>query len=382
MIRCLVQSIGFFLVILTVACRPSDSESVDLKSKTTRIPVSSSSIHTARTKAIHPSFRYPAVIEAIKFAKTRAEISAVIEKIHFSPGQMVEKGDLLIEFQTDDFIDAVSATKAGLKSAQASAIQSTATWKRAQELMPDNFISHQDYDIAKGRSERADAAVLVAKANVQKAETELGRTKLFAPFNGKISRANYAEGEYVNSQAPTQPEPLFELVQLDPIYAKANVELGIYTHAMLLRGKMASDGIEVPGLVVYLELPGQQKYPLTGTFVSWDNISSPTVGTIAGRVQFDNPNDLLLPGSPVAINGETVTEIERIVIPQKAVMLDQQGHYVRIIDAADTVQRRNIEVGIRVGADWAVSSGLLDGDRIIVEGAQSFRDGAEVEVQP
>jgi RND family efflux transporter MFP subunit len=383
MIRFLKMMSGVVLTVTISACGPAEAPPVpETKStESSRLPIASSSLYTAQTRLVRPSFRYPAVVEAIQFVKARAEISAIIEAIHFVPGQMVEQGDLLIQFRVDDFDQAVDAAQAVLQSEEVAAEQAATNWGRAQKLKPDGYISALDFDRAKARTENTAAKVLVAKSELQKAKINLARTSLYAPFSGKISRSNYSVGEYVMSQSATQPEPLFELVQLDPIYVNARVELGIYNRATLLRQKMEATGEAIPELVLHLELTGQQEYPLTGSFVSWDNTTSANTGTVAGRALFDNPNGLLLPGESIVIKGETIAEIERIVIPQKAVMLDQQGHFVKIVDVNDTVQRRNIEVGIRVGPDWTLLSGLEEGDRVIVDGNQNFREGAKVEIQ-
>jgi RND family efflux transporter MFP subunit len=380
---------GSIMMMLTVtimmtACGPQDSQpgAQTTVPESSGIPIAASSLYPAELRLVRPSFRYPAVVEAVQYLKARAEISAVIEAVHFSPGELVEKGQLLIEFRVDDFQQALESANAGLQAAKAAAEQTAGNLARAQELKPKDYISAQDFDRAKARADSTAAAVLVAESELDKAKINLARTRLHAPFSGKISRFNYSVGEYVMSQSPTQPEPLFELVQLDPIYVKANVELGVYNRAMLIRKEMESSGENVQDLVIHLELAGKQEYPVTGNFVAWDNTSSVSTGTIAGRVLFDNPDGLLLAGESVIIKGETIVQINRIVIPQKAVVLDQQGHYVKIVDDDNTVQRRNIEVGIRVGSDWSLLSGLEEGDRVIIEGTQNFREGAEVEVQP
>jgi RND family efflux transporter MFP subunit len=99
---------------------------------------------------------------------------------------------------------------------------------------------------------------------------------------------------------------------------------------------------------------------------------------IAARILFPNPDGLLLPGQTVTARGRAIKAIDRIFVPQKAVQQDQQGHFVLVMDSEDMVRRKNIEVGVRDGADWAVRSGLEDGDRVIIEGVQRLAPGMQV----
>lgn len=81
------------------------------------------------------------------------------------------------------------------------------------------------------------------------------------------------------------------------------------------------------------------------------------------------------------VKGESIDAVDRIIVPQKAVQIDQQGHFVLIVAEGDVVQRRNIEVGIRVRDQWSVQQGLAEGERIIVDGLQTLREGMSLNIQ-
>jgi RND family efflux transporter MFP subunit len=167
-------------------------------------------------------------------------------------------------------------------------------------------------------------------------------------------------------------------VQLDPIYVTAKVALVLYNDFVLLRSELKTKGIDIPELELFVQLAGNRSYPHSGIFENWAHSSDDTSGTIAGRALFPNPDGLLLPGQNVTLGGRAARAVTRIMIPQRAVMQDQQGRYVYTVDADDVVRRQNIEVGIRDGADWAVTSGLDEGSRVIVQGLQSLRPGTEL----
>lgn len=343
------------------------------------LPVSSIAI--ASIRKVHPSFEYPAVVEAVQLARVRPEVSAVIKKIHFTPGAMVEKGELLIEFDESNYQTAHKAAAAQLQSAKASLVQAESNWTRAEELMPKGYISQQDYDKARAAIDSSRAAVAAAEADLSRAALDLSHTTIFAPFSGKISKPFYSVGDSVIPHSPNSPQPLFNLVSLDPIFVTAGVQLVQYHKFVLLRKKMEEQGIDVPELEVGLTLAGGGTYPYTGSFEAWDNTSAATSGAIVGRVLFPNPEGLLLPGHNVTLTGQSIRSFNRVLIPQKAVMQDQQGYYVKVVDDSDTVARRDVQLGIRYKDEWIVLDGLEESARVITVGAQMLREGTRVSLQ-
>lgn len=341
----------------------------------------SSSIAVAAIREVHPSFEFPAVVEAVQMARVRPEISAVVKKVHFSPGQMVEEGQLLLEFDDATYKAANDAAEAQLQSAEASLVQSQSNWDRAEELLPTGYMSQQDYDRAKARLDSNIAAVAQARANIARTRLDLSRTSIHAPFSGKISKSYYSIGDAVVPNSPNSPHPLFTLVEMDPIFVNAGVQLSEYHKFVLLRLKLEEKGIDVPKLNVGLELSGGTEYPYTGRFEAWDNSSSASSGTIVGRVLFPNPDGLLLPGHNVTIKGRAVRSFTRVLIPQKAVMQDQQGYYVKIVDDKNEVARRNVKLGIRYRDEWIVLDGLEEGAKVITIGAPMLREGSKIKLQ-
>jgi RND family efflux transporter MFP subunit len=152
----------------------------------------------------------------------------------------------------------------------------------------------------------------------------------------------------------------------------------MYNRFTMLRQHLESEGIDIPELTVTLDLTGAGEYPHPGVFEAWDHTSGSSRGMIAARILFPNPDGLLLPGQTVTARGRAIKAIDRIFVPQKAVLQDQQGHFVLVIDGEDVLRRKNIEVGLRDGADWAVRSGLEGGDRVVIEGGQRLAPGMQI----
>lgn len=334
----------------------------------------------AEKRVIQPKFEFPAVIEATQTASVRAQVAASVVASYSKPGALVKKGDLLVELDDSEYIAALAEANAALQEAEANASQAATNFERAKKLKPAGHISDQDYDQIKATVDATKAQIARLKASQVRAELDMKYTKIYAPFSGRISNATFSVGDFVMPASPVQPQPLFEIVKLDPIYAVAYIDLSIYDNFVLKRLELKQQGIEIPPLQLGIKLLNGTPYPYTGEFENWDNKAAQASGSIAARVLFDNPDGLLLPGHNVTITGEVIDKLDRIMVPQKAVMMDQQGHYVFVIEAAG-VARKNITVGIRDGKDWSIPVGLEPGDEVIVEGIQKVRPGDKVDAQ-
>ena len=338
------------------------------------IPLPASAVHVTDRRKIQPQFRHPGVIEALQEARIRPQVTARLVATHFSAGDLVEEGDLLVELDASEYEAQLDAARADLLSAKANEQQARTNWKRAEELMPKGYISALDYDKAKASIDVASASVARAEAQLTKAQLDVDNTRISAPFSGRISKPRQAVGSLVQPSG----QPLFELIQLDPIYASASVDLSIYNTFALRLQELEAQGETIPEVELTLELAGGGTYPHSGRFENWSHQSDDSSGMIKGRALFPNPDGLLLPGQNITLVGRAMQAFERTMVPQAAVMQDQQGRYVMIVDANDTVQRQNIETGARDGADWAVRSGLEEGTRVIVQGGQSLRPGTRI----
>ena len=150
------------------------------------ISIPASSLGAAEMKSFSPTFTYPAVIEAVQHARARVDINARIKQIHFSAGDMVKKGDLLIEFDDTDYQIAVKSAEAALEVANAARVKAEANWQRAQELKPKGHVSEQMYDDAR-------AAEASSKAEVARAEAALAHLQPGAEVGGEVGGADLVD---------------------------------------------------------------------------------------------------------------------------------------------------------------------------------------------
>lgn len=332
-------------------------------------------------ESIRPSFTHPGRIEALRTGSVRPVLRAQIAEMNITAGAIVEEGDLLLVMDETDYRIALAQADANLKQAEANAVRADLDLDRAEKLVQSNAVSQREVDYARAQWEVAHAQVDIAKALIEQAREDLADTKVHAPFSGRISAPVYAVGDLYAPGDPTRPAAVAEIVSLDPIYATGLVDQSNYFSFLARRLALEEAGRSIPPLELEVILPGNIPYPLKGTFENWDNTAVASTGTIAARVLFDNPDGTLLPGQNVTIHGQLVEAIEAPLVPQRAVSLDQQGHFVWVV-ADGVAERRNIEVGIRNGADWTILTGLAAGDEVVVEGLQKLRPGLAVTPKP
>ncbi|MCA0996924.1 efflux RND transporter periplasmic adaptor subunit [Alloyangia pacifica] len=339
-------------------------------------------VQTIATQSIRPSFTHPARIEALNTASIRPTVQAQITAMHITAGAFVEEGELLVEMDETHYRIALAQAHAALKQAEAAAIKADLDLDRATQLSQSNTVSKREVEYAQAQADVAQAQVDVASAQIAQAEEDLADTKVYAPFSGRISAPQYSVGDLFTVGDPTQIGYIATIVSLDPIYAVGLVDQSNYFGFLAKRLEIEEAGGSIPPLELEAILPGGEVYPEKGTFENWDNTGVASTGTIAARVLFPNPNGLLLPGQNVTIRGQVIEPVQAPLVPQRAVSLDQQGHFVWVVGDGDVVERRNITVGVRNGADWTVTEGLADGERVVVEGLQRMRQGLAVTPQP
>ncbi len=324
-------------------------------------------------------------IQAVGRVALVARVSAYLEKRLFVEGAEVKKGDLLYQLEQPPFQAQVDADKANVAQLEAQHTYAAQQLARSQYLMKTPAGQQQtvDQDLSNERSLAAQVAS--AKAQLEIAEINLGYTEIRAPIDGKISATDVTEGNVVSPTTGT----LANLVSQDPMYVLYPVSVRA---GLDLRNRYdPKGGFNV--VVLKLRLPDGRIYGQDGKL----DYISPTVATntdtIMARGVIPNP---LLPGVPpgapaprelfdgefVTVMVEGVEPITVLAIPRAAVLSDQQGDYVYVVDAQNKAEQRRIQLGQSTPSTAVVSNGLKEGELVISEGLQRVRPGATVSPSP
>jgi membrane fusion protein, multidrug efflux system len=324
-------------------------------------------------------------IQAIGRVALVARVSAFLEQQLFVEGSEVKKGDLLYRLEQPPFQAQVQANQATVEQLQAQHRNAELTLGRAQTLLKTPAGAQATVDTALA-SERALAAQIAgAQAQLRQAEINLGYTEIRAPIDGKISRTAITEGNVVSPTTGT----LATLVSQDPMYVLFSIA---QRTGLDLRNRYAKKG-GFSAVVIKLRLPDGRIYGQDGT----PDYVSPTVGentdTITLRGVIANPvfrgMKAGMPGSRELTDGEFVTVILEgvqpilvLAVPRAAVLSDQQGDFVYVVDAQNKAQQRRIQLGQSTPSTAVVTSGLKEGELVISEGLQRVRPGDPVSPGP
>src|SRR6516162_1136424 len=320
-------------------------------------------------------------IQSIGRVALVARVSAYLEKRFFVEGAEVKKGDLLYLLEQPPFQAQVDADKANVAQLEAQHTYAEKQLARSTYLMKTPAGQQQtvDQDLSNERS--LAAQVDAAKAQLETAEINLGYTEIRAPIDGKISATEVTEGNVVSPTSGT----LANLVSQDPMYVNFPVSVRA---GLDLRNRYEAKG-GFKAVIIRLRLTDGRIYGQEGKL----DYVSPTVATntdtITVRGVVPNP---LLPGVPAngpapreLFDGEFVTvllegvqPITVLAIPRAAVLSDQQGDYVYVVDAQNKAQRRPIQLGQSTPSTAVISNGLKEGELVISEGLQRVRPGEAV----
>ena len=326
-------------------------------------------------------------IQSIGRVALVARVSAYLEKRLFVEGSEVKKGDLLYLLEQPPFQAQVDADKATVAQLEAQHTFAEQQLGRSQYLLKTPAGQQQtvDQDVSNERSLAAQVAS--AKAQLETAEINLGYTEIRAPIDGKISATEVTEGNVVSPTTGT----LANLVSQDPMYV--NFPVSVRAGLDLRNRYEAKGGAGFNAVVLKLRLPDGRIYGQEGKL----DYVSPTVATntdtVTARGVIPNP---LLPGIPAnypapreLFDGEFVTVLQEgvepitvLAIPRAAVLSDQQGDYVYVVDAQNKAQRRQIQLGQSTPSTAVVSNGLKEGELVISDGLQRVRPGEAVSPGP
>ncbi|OPY84639.1 MAG: Multidrug resistance protein MexA precursor [Syntrophus sp. PtaU1.Bin208] len=322
----------------------------------------------------------PGRTSACLVAEVRPQVSGILQKRLFQEGADVKAGDVLYQIDPATYSAAYASAKANLARAEANVTPLRFRAERYKELVPSKAVSQQEYDDAAAALKQAEAEIQAGKAAVETARINLAYTRVTAPISGRIGRSLVTVGALATAGQGTA---LTTIQQIDPIYVDVTQSS---TNLLHLQKSMASGTLKKDSAnpaKVKLLLEDGTSYPLEGTLQFRDVTVDPTTGSFILRIIFPNPKGVLLPGMYArAIIEEGVNE-QAILAPLQSISRDPKGNPVAlVVDDQGKVQQRMLKTERAIGDRWLVSSGLVAGDRLIVEGMQKAKPGSPVKVVP
>ena len=310
-------------------------------------------------------------VTAIDKVDIVARVTGFIEERYFTEGQQVKTGDLLFRIEQVTYKAAVEQQRANLAKAKATEVNAALQLARGKELVSKQNISQATVDQRAADEGVAQANVLAAQALLDQAEINLGYTEVRSPIDGRIGIAIFTVGNLVGPSSGT----LATIVREDPVYV---IFQPSERDVINFKRRFVESAAKSPHVTVHIQLPDGSVYPHPGLTNLLDVQVDTTTDTVAVRAQVPNPEGLLIPGGVVGVITERGKPRPALMVPQSAVLLDQAGRYVLVVDEAKKVELRRVTTGVEQGREIVVTDGLKEGELVIVEGIQKVRPGQVV----
>jgi membrane fusion protein (multidrug efflux system) len=306
-------------------------------------------------------------------ATIRAQVQGYLIKQNYREGDFVRKGQILFEIDPRTFQTALDQAKGQLEQQRARWATAEADLVRIKPLAELNAISKKDLDDAMGLEQAARAAVVSAKAVVEKTTLDVGFTKITSPVDGI---AGIAKTQIGNLVGPGLIEELTTVSTLDPI--KVYVSVGEQEYLKIV----GNGGPSFKDIPLELILSSGSVHPYKGYFALADRQVDVKTGTIKLAAFFSNPGNIIRPGQFAKVRAKSKIKENALLIPQRAVTELQGSYQVAVVGPGNKIDIRSVKPAERIDSLWVIDEGLKPGDKVVMEGVQKVRQGLIVNPQP
>jgi multidrug efflux system membrane fusion protein len=328
------------------------------------------SVQTVRRQDIHVSVNAIGSLAASNTAIVHAQVTGVLQSLHFKEGQQVRAGQVLAQIDPRAFQASVGQSEGTLARDKAQLDNARIDLARYRDLLAKDAVPKQQFDTQEALVRQLEGTVKADQGTLDSARLQLSYTRVTAPISGRVGLKQADLGNVVQ---PGDTNGIVSITQTRPIalvfsVPSANVPL-------ITRRLRANQPIEVEAL------DRSGKTPLaTGRVATVDNAIDAATDTIKVKALFPNDDDALFPNQAVSVMLRLDTLSDVVAVPQAAVLRGAQGFYVYVVNEDSSVSVKVVKPGA-VDGDWmAVEGPLQPGERIVIDGVDRLRDGAKVEV--
>ncbi|MGK5594781.1 MAG: efflux RND transporter periplasmic adaptor subunit [Parachlamydiaceae bacterium] len=341
-------------------------------------PKAEVTVFETNEKTIPAVFEYVGVVQSSHPVEIRARVEGYLDKIAYTEGDLVRKGQLLFQIDPRPFVAALDNAKGLLARYEAELWDAKQAVNRFKPLYEKKAASKRDLDNATAQLLAAEANVASAKAQIREAELNLSYTVIRSPINGVSNKSNYREGALIT---PGANGLLTTLYVIDPIWAYFNVSEG---DLLKYREEVAKGQLRFPKDMkfdVELILSDGSLFSSKGKVNFADPSLQQTTGTMLVRAEFANPDNLLRPGQFIRAKVLGAIRPNAILVPQKAVLQGQTGMYVYIVNPENKAERREVVPGDWYESYWIIKSGLQAGEYVVVDGVNKIQNHMPLKIK-
>ena len=326
---------------------------------------------------------------AVEEVDIRARVSGFVTQVHFSDGERVSKGQPLFTIDERPYQIARDEAAAEVDKQAAELAEFEREIVRNAPLVTKNVVTREQYEILVAKRDMSKAMLEKARAARAKAGLDLEFCTLSSPLDGRISARNVSPGDLVTADS-TGSRPLVTVVSTKPIHVYFEADersvLRSRARAQAARAEREKIGgepvawrnIRELAIPVEVALVADEGFPRQGVLDFVDVAAAATTGTIRCRAELANADELVLPGMFVRVRLPAGDPQPAVLVPERAIGIDQGRRYVCVVGPDDRVEHRTVDLGSREGDLRVITKGLTGDERIVVEGLQRARDGAVV----
>jgi membrane fusion protein, multidrug efflux system len=324
-------------------------------------------VATAEKASVPVTLEALGTVTPLATVRVRPQVAGVLEKVLFTEGQMVKKGDLLAVIDSRQY-ELVLQQATGQRQRDAAQLESAkVTLERFKTLLAQDSIARQEVDSQAALVKQLEGTMMVNQSTVGTAQLNLNYARVVAPISGRVGLRTVDVG---NAVSPSDANGLAVITQVTPIDVVFSVPQDRIADVMqstsAARQVMAFDRTRSSALG-------------TGTFASLDNQVDTTTGTVKAKARFTNADQALFPSQFVNIQLQIKSIDNAVVVPVSSVRLGGSGDFVYVLNAAErTVAIRPVTRGQATLEKVVIASGLKAGEQVITEGADRLKDGSRV----
>ena len=307
-------------------------------------------------------------VEASSTVEIRSQVTGELQRVAFTEGQDVTAGQLLFVIDPRSFETAVQQAEATLARDTAQARNIDAQRTRLANLLQRGLVSQSDYDTISTSAAASQAVLESDKAALENARLQLERTRITAPVAGRTGALLVHQGSIVRNN---DAAPLLVINQVSPAQVSFAVPARLLSQLRGASGRLGVDALPA----------GAADGVSSGTVTFIDNAVDPATDTIRLKATFPNTDRRLWPGAFVDVTLLLSVDAHAIVVPTIAVQPGQQGQFVYVVKADQSVEARVVTVARIDGDETVVTTGLRAGETVVTDGQLRLTPGARISVK-
>jgi len=326
-------------------------------------------VASARKVVAPVSFSANGMVEPMQTVAVEAQVGGVLQEVNFREGEEVQEGQVLFRIDARPYEAAARQAEAALARDEVQAANAKRDAERYKALVERDYVTKAQADQAEANAASLNAQVASARAQLENARLNLGYTTIRAPISGRTGSLLVRKGNLVKPNA----DPLVVINQLRPILVRFPVRSRDFA-TLHRRANERELQVRVSGV-------DSVAIPEVGALSFLDNAVDSLTGSVTAKARFANVGNRLWPGEYVRVTVQLEVQSDLIAVPSRAVLAGQEGNYVFVIDSTEKAQMRPVSTGRAVGDLMVIESGLIDGERVVIDGQSRLTPGVNVDVK-